>query len=232
MATKKQTTLEAMKDVARKQSNYTLVTLWNRWQGDQSNTRLIPLQEVLKERGIKVKRGSQCSRQFVPDEVLAAKRGEFHGNKKYTTPVNPATPEAPAPQVVERVTPNIPVDRVVGKAGKLLLWLHTQSTWTPETVDKFLVKRTPGLKQLVALGYSSSNEKTCAKQWQKRLDVYAAYFMKHAYKDYRVQVCNVRCGATFKALVKVGRQLVELRAGVKAGEQFIHAKPVAWSDLN
>ena len=217
----RQTTYEALKSQMQNLSNYRLVLLWNALQADQRSSHLVPLQDILKERGVNVRRGSQCTRKFVDDDRLQQMRNENHARRRMAFELIPAVvlPALSRPHSV-KVFPKMDVDRVVSGAGKLLLQLHDQAGWTLETVDPFIVKRTPGLKRTLKLSMKT------------RYKAYMQFFRDKAWAWYRVQVINVRCGRTFKALVQVGRTLVELRAGVRDGEQFIQAVPMAWSDLS
>jgi hypothetical protein len=216
----RQTTYEQLKAQMQNHSNYRLVLLWNALQTDQTSAHLVPLQDLLKERGINVRRGSRCTRKFVDDDTLRAARNEAHARRRMAFELIPSiTLPAPAKPTLEKITPVIDADRVVSKAGGLLATLREQATWTPETVDPFLLKHTPGLKRTLSLAMKT------------RYKAYANFFRDKAWKWYRIQVINVRCGRTFKALIKIGRTLIELRAGVRGGVSFVQAVPMAWSDL-
>jgi hypothetical protein len=220
MATARHTTLEILTAQLQNHSNYRLVNLWNALQADQRSRHLVPLQDILRARGVNVRRGSRCTRKFVDDDRLSEIRRQANTRKRLAFELIPTQIVRAGKPTVEKITPKLDADRLVSKAGKLLLHMHTQAQWTPENVDPFLVRRTPGLKRTLGLSMKT------------RYRAYSDWFARYAWAWYRVKVHNVRCGGTFKALVQVGRTLVELRAGVRRGEQFIQAVPMAWSDLS
>lgn len=215
----RKTTLEILHAQLEPQSNYRLVLLWNTLQKNQASSHLVPLQDILKARGINVRRGSKCMRRFVDDDRLAALRQAQHVCKPLAFSLRTAPVAEPVNTAVPVTLPRLDLDRVVSKTGKLLSAIHDQAAWTLDTVDPFLLQRTPELRRTLKLSYKT------------RIDGYSRWFAQRAWALYRVQVHNVRCGRVFKALVQVGKTLVELRAGMKNGERFIEAVPMAWSDL-
>jgi hypothetical protein len=253
-------------------SNYRLVAMWNTLIGDPRSIHLVPLADILKERGLlKTHRTRKAiTRKFVPDEVLAAKQREARRRKPAPSTPKPVV-DVPCRTVVQpnfegkpvrvfvhnghrvandpgvlkptgtakpfpmkpvqpvAVTPAIDTDRVI-RCGRLLKRVFINAQWGPDNVDPLIVKRTPGLKQILRMGFVGSEDKR-KRDMQKRLATYQSFFVKHAWKWFHVRVHNMQTGATFKALVQTANTLVELRAGLKRGEMFVSATPVKWSDL-
>jgi hypothetical protein len=218
----RQTVLEAMIADMTTWSNYRLVTLWNSIRKDSRNRQIIPLAEVLKSRELlkNVRSRSEIKRKFIPDEDLARLRRTGTVLAKIK----------PVKAVPEKITPKIPVKIVCGRAGRLARSIMRQTNWTVTDVDPLIVRRTPGLKQTLQMGHKGTVKQRTADR-RKRRAAYEQHFMQAAKRWAGVQVVNCKAGPTFKALLKIRNVLVDLRAGVRRGEEYIQARPVSWSDL-